>query len=148
MSTKATKFQFKVVVQLVKAKKPYYLVRAYETGKLIYQGKKLVNPDYALKWLLYNQSLVEYGHVRVKKKEKTGTITIGFTDFASRHFKLFLFHVVSVLNIKSARKADCLARCWSRIDATSPIIDSLWELSRMIEPKRFTSLLRGYCLCK
>lgn len=139
--------KLKVVLQLVKAKKPYYLVRAYEAGRLVYQGKRLLNPDYALKWLRYHQSLVEYDHVRVEER-KTGTIVIEFSDFASRHFKLFLFHVLGTLNIKSARKAECLAVCWSRIDATSPIIDTLWELSRIVEPKRFISLLRGYCLCK
>jgi hypothetical protein len=138
--------RLKVVIQLVQAKKPYYLVRCYDAGRLVFQGKRLVKPDYALKWLLYNQALVEQGLVRVESKSDVTRVV--FSELAERHFKLFLFHVYSVLNIRSARRADCLARCWSRIDAISPIIDLLWDLMKITELKRFSSLLRGYCLCK
>jgi hypothetical protein len=139
--------RLKVVIQLVRAKKPYYLVRCYDAGKLIFQGKRLVKPDYALKWLLYNQAPIEQGLVRVESRSN-GATRIVFNEQAERYFKLYLFHIYSVLNIRSARRADCLAMCWSRIDAISPIIDLLWDLMKITEPKRFSSLLRGYCLCK
>jgi NADH:ubiquinone oxidoreductase subunit D len=139
--------KLKVVIQQVRAKKPYYLVRCYDSGRLIFQGKRLVKSDYALKWILYNQALVEQELAKVESR-RGNSIRVVFSEHAERHFKLYLFYINSVLNIRSARRADCLARCWSRIDAISPIIDILLELMKITDPKRFSSLLRGYCLCR
>jgi len=139
--------RLKVVIQPVQAKKPYYLVKCYDAGRLVFQGRRLVKQDYALKWLLYNQALIEQGLVRVESRGGSATRVV-FSEQAERHFKLYLLYVYSVLNIRSSRRVDCLAKCWSRIDAISPIIDLLWDLMKIIDPKRFSSLLRGYCLCR
>jgi len=139
--------RLKVVIQLVQAKKPYYLVRCYDAGRLVFQGRRLVKQDYALKWLLYNQALIEQGLVRVESRDGVATRVV-FSEQAERHFKLYLLYVYSVLNIRSSRRVDCLAKCWSRIDAISPVVDLLWDLMKITDPKRFSSLLRGYCLCR
>jgi len=139
--------RLKVVIQPVQAKKPYYLVKCYDAGRLVFQGRRLVKQDYALKWLLYNQALIEQGLVRVESRGGSATRVV-FSEQAERHFKLYLLYVYSVLNIRSSRRVDCLAKCWSRIDAISPIIDLLWDLMKITDPKRFSSLLRGYCLCR
>jgi hypothetical protein len=139
--------RLKVVVQLIQAKKPYYIVRAYDSGRLIFQGKKIIKPEYVSKWFLYNQALLDQGFAVVKKRS-SGGLQVVFGELAERRFKLFLLYVYSLLNIRSSRRADCLAKCWSKIDVVSPIVDQLWELSRMVEEKRFSSLLRGYCLCR
>jgi hypothetical protein len=147
LSEKPIARRLKVVIQLVQAKKPYYLVRCYDAGRLVFQGRRLVKQDYALKWLLYNQALIEQGLVRVESRGGPATRVV-FSEQAERHFKLYLLYVYSVLNIRSSRKVDCLAKCWSRIDAISPVVDLLWDLMKITDPKRFSSLLRGYCLCR
>ena len=147
MNEKPIARRLKVVIQPVQAKKPYYLVKCYDAGRLVFQGRRLVKQDYALKWLLYNQALIEQGLVRVESRGGSATRVV-FSEQAERHFKLYLLYVYSVLNIRSSRRVDCLAKCWSRIDAISPIIDLLWDLMKIIDPKRFSSLLRGYCLCR
>lgn len=138
--------RLKVVVQLVRAKKPYYIVRCYDAGRLILQAKRIVKPEHVLKWFMFNQVLVDQGYVRVEKSP-SGTIRVVFSDHVERHFKIFLFHVYSVLNIKSATRAECFAKCWSRLDTVSPVVDALWELSRMVDVKRFSRIARGYCSC-
>ena len=147
MSEKPIARRLKVVIQLVQAKKPYYLVRCYDAGRLVFQGRRLVKQDYALKWLLYNQALIEQGLVRVESRGGVATRVV-FSEQAERHFKLYLLYIYSVLNIRSSRKVDCLAKCWSRIDAISPVVDLFWDLMKITDPKRFSSLLRGYCLCR
>ncbi len=147
MSEKMIARKLKVVIQPVYSTKPYHIVRCYDTGRLIVFGKKIYKQDLVLRWLLYNQSLIDQGFVKVMKKEK-GSTRVVFDEKAERHFKLFIFHIYSVLNIRSSKRADCLAKCWSRLDAISPIIDILWELMKMSDQKRFSSLLRGYCLCR
>jgi len=147
LSEKPIARRLKVVIQLVQAKKPYYLVRCYDAGRLVFQGRRLVKQDYALKWLLYNQALIEQGLVRVESRGG-GATRVVFSEQAERHFKLYLLYIYSVLNIRSSRKVDCLAKCWSRIDAISPVVDLFWDLMKITDPKRFSSLLRGYCLCR
>jgi hypothetical protein len=139
--------RLKVVIQLVPARKPYYIVRCYDTGRLVLLAKRVTKPEHILRWFLYNQSLIDQGLVSIKRKS-SGTIQVVFSESVERHFKIFLLHVYSVLNIRSDRKAECLAKCWSRLDAISPIIDVLWELSRITDVRRFSGLLRGYCLCR
>jgi hypothetical protein len=107
----------------------------------------VTKPEHILRWFLYNQSLIDQGLVSIRRKS-SGTIQVVFSESVERHFKIFLLHVYSVLNIRSDRKAECLAKCWSRLDAISPIIDVLWELSRITDVRRFSGLLRGYCLCR
>lgn len=137
----------KVVIVPAQARKPYFTVQVYEHGKRVFQGKRIIKPDYVLRWFIYNQSLLDSGFAKINRK-KSGSVIVVFGDTAERHFKLFMFHVYSVLNVRSARRADCLARCWSQIDTISPVVDALWELSRITDVKRFSSSLRGYCLCK
>jgi hypothetical protein len=142
-----TAMKLKVVVQPIPAKRSYYIVRCYESGRLVLLAKRVVKPEYVLKWFLYNQSLIDQGLVSIRRKT-SGTIQIAFSESIERHFKVFLLHIYSVLNIRSTRKAECLARCWSQLDVVSPIIDVLWELSRITNVRRFSGLLRGYCLCR
>ncbi len=137
----------KVVIQLVPAKRPYYMLRVYDEGRLLLQAKRVLKPEYVLKWVIYNQSLIEGDFMKIEKR-KSGTVVISVSRAADRHFKLLLFHSLSVLNIRSSKKADCLAICWSSIDAISPVIDALWSLMMVVDTRRFSSLLRGYCLCR
>jgi hypothetical protein len=145
MSRRITRL--KVVIQLIRARRPYYAVRYYESGRLILQAKRVVKPDYILRWFLYNQSLLDQGLTQVKRRA-SGTVQITFSETVERHFKVFLLYVYSILNIRSSRRVDCLARCWSRLDVVSPVVDVLWELSRITDVRRFSGLLRGYCLCR
>lgn len=140
------KMSFKLVLVPIKARKPYYIIWLYIEGSRIAQLERLRDPDLATKWLLYNQSLINEGYVKVTKTGK-GTVRVAFSKNVERHFKIYLFYVYSVLNTRSKRRADCLARCWSSIDAVTPVVDVLWELSRIVERRRFSKLLRGYCLC-
>ncbi|WP_448578661.1 hypothetical protein [Thermosphaera sp.] len=145
MLEKAPPRRLKVVLQPVKAGKPYYMIACYDSGRLILRARK-ARPEHVLKWFLFNQVLLDQGYVKIKEKAN-GTVQIVFSDSADRHFKIFLFHVYSVLNIKSSSRAECLARCWSRLDTISPVVDTLWELSRMVDVKKFSRLARGYCSC-
>ncbi len=139
--------RLKVVIQPVPARRPYYIVKCYDAGRLVLLAKRIAKPEHVLRWFFYNQSLIDQELVSVKRKSN-GTLQVIFSELVERHFKIFLLHVYSVLNIRSGRKAECLARCWSRLDAISPIIDVLWELSRITDVRRFSGLLRGYCLCR
>ncbi|MEM2078881.1 MAG: hypothetical protein QXH45_06435 [Thermosphaera sp.] len=136
----------KLVIAPVPAARPYYLATVYEEGRVIARLKRISSPEHITRWLIYNQSLVRHGYVRLEKSGK-GVVRVSFNRLVDRHFKLFLFHAYSVSNIKSLAKADCLAKCWSSIDSVSPLIDVLWELSRITDQKRFTRMLRGYCSC-
>lgn len=138
----------KVVAVYTESKKPYYLVRFYEGGRAVYKPVKLLKPEFMRFWFNYNQSLLEYGYVSLNERREGRTIRVVFSEAASRHYKLYVLYLRSIDGLKSGRRVDCLAKCWSRIDSTSPIIDVLWELSMIVEPKRFSNLLRGYCLCK
>lgn len=140
--------RIKFVALLIDAKNPYYIVRVYDTGRLVSTIKKIFDLDFIKTWFFYNQSLVEYGYVSTIVKRGGRTVAIVFDEAVSRHVNLFLFYLYSVSNLKSRGRVDCLAKCWSRIDAASPIVDVLLELSRMVESKRFFNLLRGYCLCQ
>lgn len=142
------KRQLKIVATLVDAKRPYYLVRAYDTGRLLVGIKKIVKPEFIKRWFFYNQTLIQYEHVVIKEKREGKTISIEFDDATSRHFRIYLLYLYSIANLKSSRRVDCIARCWSKVDATWPAIDLLWEISRSMDPKRFSGLLRGYCLCR
>ncbi|MEM0224811.1 MAG: hypothetical protein QXS24_06750 [Desulfurococcaceae archaeon] len=144
----SSKRQLKVVANLIEARKPYYLVRAYDSGKLVMSIKRIIKPEYVKRWFFYNQSLIQYGHVVIREKGENRTIRIEFDEATSRHFKIFLYYLYSISNLRSFRKVDCLARCWSKIDATTPVVDLLWDISRSIDQKRFSGLLRGYCLCR
>lgn len=146
--SKPSKKTLKVVAVLVEVEKPYYLIRVYESGRLITTLKRFLKPEYIKRWFFYNQSLLEYKYVEIKERRNKKTISIAFDEAVSRHFKIFVFYLYSIVNLKSYRRVDCLARCWSRIDATSPVLDTLLELSRITESKRFSGLLRGYCLCR
>jgi len=139
--------RLKVVIQPVPARRPYYVVRGYDAGRLVLSVRRVAKPEHVLRWFLYNQSLIDQGFVSVRRKS-SGAVQVVFSELVERHFKIFLLHVYSVLNIRSDRKAECLARCWSRLDTISPIIDVLWELSRITDVRRFSGLLRGYCLCR
>ncbi|MEM4620461.1 MAG: hypothetical protein QW607_09645 [Desulfurococcaceae archaeon] len=138
----------KATATLHESRKPYYLVRLYESGDLTCVLKKILKPEYIRRWLLYNQSLLEYGYVKVFEKRGGRTITVVFDEFSMRHFKLYTLYLHSIINLKSSRRVDCLARCFSNIDATSPVIDLLLDLSRTIDRKKFIGLLRGFCLCQ
>ncbi|ADG91041.1 hypothetical protein [Thermosphaera aggregans] len=145
MLEKAPPRRLKAVLQPVRAGKPYYMVVCYDSGRPILRTKR-VRPEHVLKWFLFNQVLLDQGYVEIKEKSN-GVVQIVFSGSADRHFKIFLFHVYSVLNIKSSNRAECLARCWSSLDTISPVVDALWELSRMVDVKKFSRLARGYCSC-
>jgi hypothetical protein len=145
MLEKAPPRRLKAVLQPVRAGKPYYMVVCYDSGRPILRAKR-VRPEHVLKWFLFNQVLLDQGYVEIKEKSN-GVVQIVFSGSADRHFKIFLFHVYSVLNIKSSSRAECLARCWSSLDTISPVVDALWELSRMVDVKKFSRLARGYCSC-
>lgn len=132
----------------MESRKPYYLVRFYEGGRVLLKPVKLLKPEFLRSWFTYNQSLLEYEYASVSEKRRGGTIRVLFSGEASRHFKLYVLYLSSVNGLKSGRRVDCLAKCWSRIDSTSPIIDVLWELSMIVDQRRFSNLLRGYCLCR
>lgn len=138
----------KAVLTLVDAKKPYYIIRAYDSGKLLITVRRIVKPEYAERWFLYNQSLIEYGYVRIVKRRGGRTVCFVFDEASGRQFELFLLYILSISNLKSPRRIDCLAKCWSQIDAVSPLIDVFLELERITDEKRFIGLLRGYCLCR
>uniref|UniRef100_A0A7J3PK31 Uncharacterized protein n=1 Tax=Staphylothermus marinus TaxID=2280 RepID=A0A7J3PK31_STAMA len=146
--SKVSKRSMKAVSMLIESRKPYYLVRFYESGDLTGVLKKVLKPEFIKRWLLYNQSLLEYGYVKVFEKRGGRTITVVFDEFSMRHFKLYTLYLHSIVNLKSNRRVDCLAKCFSNIDATSPVIDLLLDLSRIIDRKKFIGLLRGFCLCQ
>jgi|GEM_PF-1579435 len=139
--------RLKVVIQYIPARRPYYMVRCYDYGRPVLQAKRIVKPDYVLRWFLYNQSLLDQGLATVKRRDG-GTVRVSFSELVERHSKVFLLYVYSILNVRSSRRVDCLARCWSRVDVVSPVVDALWELSRITDVRRFSGLLRGYCLCR
>lgn len=141
------KYTMRVTIVPVKARKPYYAVWIYVEGKRVAGLKKVLNPDLVTKWFLYNQVLLSEGYARVVKTQR-GTVKILFSRGVERHFKLFLFHIYSVLNTRSAGRADCYARCWSSVDATSPVVDVLWELAGRVHVKKLSRMLRGFCSCK
>lgn len=141
------KYRIKIAVFPARAKKPYYKVWVYVDGERVASLERILNPDFPLKWFLYNQSLLSEGYARIVKTAK-GTVKIAFATGVERHFKLFTFYLCSILNTRSARRADCYARCWSSVDAPSPVVDTIWELFRHVHTRRFSRMLRGFCSCR
>ncbi|MEM1696694.1 MAG: hypothetical protein QXQ90_08890 [Desulfurococcaceae archaeon] len=144
---RAEKKPLKAVAVLVSAKKPYYIVTIYDRGWRIEVIKRILKPEFITRWFTYNQSLLEFNYAVIKEKRDKKTISIAFDEAASRHFTIYVFYLWSISNLRSSRKVDCLAKCWSMIDAISPVADILRELSRSVDRKRFVGALRGYCLC-
>jgi len=154
MSTRqAIKFHF----DPVKTRKGLkYSLTVYDSGVRRGYYKYIERLDYPLIWLLkYRQPLIENGYVKYRRKQVTvkGTgdkaekLVVVFTGDASRNAQIYTLYLLSILNLRSTRRVEKLAKCFGEMDTISPMVDKLLDLQTMVEPKRFTQILRGYCLC-
>ncbi|MET1159504.1 MAG: hypothetical protein ABWW65_00950 [Thermoprotei archaeon] len=154
MSSNKLVYKFNIL-PIMKRGKTRYVVWVYESGNRIASYKYILKPEYALRFLYYNQSLIETGYVSYNRKNvkvlggtgKAERIQVVFKEGSERHAQLYMMFLISTLNLRSMRRVDKLAKCFSDIDLVSPVIDKLLELKKMISEKRFIQILRGYCLC-
>jgi len=141
----------------VKTKKGLkYSLTIYDSGARTGYYKYIEKIDYALTWLLkYRQHLIESGYVKYKRKqvavkgssEKAEKLTVVFSGDASRNAQIYTLYLLSILNLKSTRRVEKLAKCFGEMDTVSPLIDKLLDLRDVVGSKRFIQILRGYCLC-
>ncbi len=137
-------YDLKIVLEPVRGRVTYYVLSAYDENKLILRAEKIYNPYFVLKWITYHQSLLEADYLKYERSP-TGTVTIYMSRNAERHFKLLLFHALSVVNVRTAKVADRLARCWAQVDAISPVVSALWDLMYVVGEKRMANILKAYC---
>jgi len=141
---------------LITGGKTRYTITIYDMGVREGYYKSIIKPDYALHYLLrYRQSLLEnkwvsYRWRKVKARgsgEIADKLLVAFYQGSERHAQIYRLYLISILNIRSIRRVDKLARCFSNLDPVSPVLDTLQSLEKMVEPKKFVQILRGYCLC-
>jgi len=151
------KYALKFHINPVKAKgRIRYALTIYEYGARLGAFKPIANLDYPLLYLLrYNQSLLEQGYVKYVKKqvkvpggsELAEKLAVFFTPEAHAHGKIYMLYLLSLVNLRSKRRAEKLAKCFASLDPVSPVLERLLSLSEVVDAKRFIQILRGYCLC-
>lgn len=151
---KAFKFHIDPVYRKDKLR---YTLTIYEYGERIGFFKYINNLDYPLHYFLfYRQSLLESKHVIYRKKSikskgsrivDSDKLLIIVDEGAYRFGQIYLMYLLSILNIRSRRRVDKLAKCFGDIDPISPLVDNLWSMKNVVSLNRYVQMLRGYCLC-
>lgn len=132
-----------------------YSLTVYEHGFRMGYYKPIVRLEYPRYFFRYKQSLIEYGFVGFREKivrvrgtgQEAEKLTVIFYEGSERFAEIYRLFLLSILNIRSARRIDKLAKCFANLDPISPVLDTLITLQKITTLKRFTQILRGYCLC-